>query len=67
MAQLVEHPTFDLGSGHDPRVVGWGPVSGSVLSVESAKDSLSLSLSLSLCPSPPLALSVSNLKKENKF
>ena len=36
MAQLVEHLTLDFVSGHDPRVVGSSPVSGSVLSVEPA-------------------------------
>ena len=35
--------TLDFGSSHDRRVVGSSPVSGSVLSVESAWDSLSLS------------------------
>ena len=54
MAQLVEHLTLDFGSGHDPRVMGSSPMSGSMLSVEPAWDSLSpihsfiLSLSLSL-------------------
>ena len=50
MAQLVDHPTLDFGSGHDLRVMGSSPVLGSVLSVESA------------CPSPsalPPPLSVS--------
>ena len=36
VAQLVERPTSDFGSGHDPRVVGLSPVSGSALSVEPA-------------------------------
>ena len=46
VAQSVEHLTPDFGSGHNPGVVGSSPVSGSVLSVEPAWDSLSL------CPSP---------------
>ena len=29
MAQSVEHPTLDFGSGHDLRVLGWSPESGS--------------------------------------
>lgn len=36
MAQLVEHLTRDFGSGRDFRLVRSSPVSGSVLSVESA-------------------------------
>ncbi|VFV38414.1 g-protein coupled receptor 26 [Lynx pardinus] len=48
VAQSVEHLTLDFGSGHNPGVVGSSPVSGSVLSVEPAWDSLSL------CPSPTL-------------
>ena len=35
-AQLVELPTLDFSSGHDPRVVGSSPVSGSVLGMEPA-------------------------------
>ena len=31
VAQSSEHPTFDFGSGHAPRVVGWSPASGSAL------------------------------------
>ena len=45
-AQSVEHPTLDFSSGHDPRVVGSSPTSGSVLSMEPAWDSPSLSLPL---------------------
>ena len=44
VAQLVEHPTLGFGSDDDLRVVRWSPVSGSMLSRESAWDSLSLSL-----------------------
>ena len=36
MAQLVEHPTLDFSSGHDPRIVGSSPVSGSTLDVGSS-------------------------------
>ena len=36
MAQSVACPTLDLGSGHDPRVVGSSPALGSALSVEPA-------------------------------
>ena len=35
VAQSVEHPTLDFGSGLDPRVLGSSPTSGSVLSMES--------------------------------
>ena len=59
MAQSVERLTLDFSSGHDPRVLGSSPMSGSVLSVEPTWDSLSLFLSLSLSPpslSPPLSL-----------
>ena len=27
VAQWVEYLTLDFGSGHDPRVMGWNPVS----------------------------------------
>ena len=48
MVQSVERPSLDFGSGRDPpMVVGSNPMSGSVLSMEPAWDSLSLSLSLS--------------------
>ena len=59
VAQSVERPTLDFGSGRDPRAVGLSPVLGSVLIVELARDSLSLSL----CPSPQLTCSPS-LKEE---
>ena len=36
VAQSVERPTLDFGSGHDPRVVGSSPASGSVLSMKPA-------------------------------
>ena len=51
--QLVKHPTLGFSSGHDFMVTESSPMSGSVLSAESAWDSLSLS-------APPLlALSLS--------
>ena len=40
VAQSVEHLTLDFGSGHDLRVVRSSPLSGSMLGVESAWDSL---------------------------
>ena len=46
MAQSVEHWTLDFGSGHDLRVMGSSPVSGTVLSVASAWGSVSLPLPL---------------------
>ena len=51
VAQLVERLTLDFGSGHDPRVVRLGPVSGSMFSM----DSLSLPHfpSRALSPPPP--------------
>ena len=36
VAQSVECPTLDFGSGRDLRVVGLSPASGSILSMESA-------------------------------
>ena len=36
VAQLVKHPTLDFGSGHDLRVLGSSPISGPMLSRESA-------------------------------
>ena len=48
MAHSVEHLTLDFGSGHDPRDMGSNPTSGSVLSRESASNSLSPPLRLPL-------------------
>ena len=60
VAQLVESPTFDLGSGHDLRVVVLSPTSGSALGMESAWDSFSPSPSFAAShPPPPRALSLS--------
>ena len=36
VAQSVEHPTLDFGSGHDLRLVKSSPMLGSALSVEPA-------------------------------
>ena len=49
VALSVQRPTFDSGSGHDLRVLGWSPTSGSMLSMESACLSLSLPLLLPMC------------------
>ena len=55
MAQLVEHPTLDFGSGHDLTVHGFKPhVELCADHVEPAWDSLSLPLTAS----PPLVLSL---------
>ena len=40
VVQSTEHLTLEFGSGHDPKVVGSNPVSGSVLNVEPAQNSL---------------------------
>ena len=34
VAQSVECPTLNFGSGHDPRVVGSSPPEGSMLTME---------------------------------
>ena len=44
VAQSVKYPILGFGSGHDLAIVGSSPKPGSVLSSESASDSLSLSL-----------------------
>ena len=41
---MVKCPTLGFGSGHDPRVMGLSPTSGSSLSTQSACDSLTLRL-----------------------
>ena len=51
MAQSFEHPTLDFNSGHDLRVMGSSPVSGSVMPAQSLLGILSLSLS-----APPLLI-----------
>ena len=73
MAQSVENPTLDFSSGHDPRVVGWSPASGSVLSLEPVKTSPSFSVSVTVSlplPVPlsathPRSLSLQNQKNQN--
>ena len=50
MAQSVERPTLDFGSGHDLLVMRLSPVSGSELTAQTLLGILSLSLTL--CPSP---------------
>ena len=59
VAQSVEHLTYDFGSGHDLRVVGWNPVSSFTLSREPAEDSLMIPLPFS----PTLSLSKTKQKK----
>ena len=59
MAQSVEQPTLDLGSGHDLRAMGSNPTLGSTLR------RLLRILSLSLCPSPLLTYSLSLFLKKN--
>ena len=44
VAQSVECLTLDFGSGHDPRVLGSSPVSGSLLGAEPTWDSSSPSV-----------------------
>ena len=46
MAQSVEHPALDFGSGRDLGVVSSRPSSGSTLSAESALNSFSPSPSV---------------------
>ena len=66
---MVKHPTLGFSSGHDLRVKRLSPVTGSVLSMEPAWDSLSLPLpppmSLPLLM-PALCLSFS-LSQKNKI
>ena len=65
LAHLVKCLTLDFGSGHDLRVLGSSPVSGSLLGVEPASNSLSLSLypflALRMC-SPSVSLSLKEKK-----
>ena len=57
MAQSTECLTLDSDSGHNPKVMGWSPESGSTLRVEPAWDSLS--------PSDPLPTAISKIKNNN--
>ena len=52
LAQSVKHPTLDVGSGHDLRVMGPSPCEG--LHARWRGNRLEDSLSFSLCPSVPL-------------
>ena len=54
VAELVKWPTLNFSSGHDLRVLGLSPMSGSTFNGESAWYSLFLSL-----PLPILLLSFS--------
>ena len=70
VAQSVEWPTLDFGSGHDLTVRGFEPCLGlCTMSTEPASDPLSLSLSLSLSVPPLLSLSKINkhLKKQQQI
>ena len=59
MAQLVEHPTLEFGSGHDLMVRGFEPCVGLCTgSAEPCWDSLSPSLSV-----PPLLVLSLSLSK----
>ena len=67
VAQLVECPTLDFGSGHDLRVMRSNPMSGCTLGMESAWGSLSSSPS---APPPTLRTSLHSLSvslKKIKF
>ena len=57
VAQLVEHPTFGLVSGHDLMAYGFEPQVGLLLADQSLLGTLSVSYSL--FPSPTYALSLS--------
>lgn len=63
-AQSVECLTLDFGSGHDLRAVRSSLASGSMLSRESARDSLSPSPSAP--PSPTHTVSLKNKPKQTK-
>ena len=63
VAQSVAHLTLDFGSGHDSRVAGLSPMSGSALSMEPSWDS---PLALPLPLSPACVFSLSPFKLKNK-
>ena len=52
-AEAVELRTLDIGSAHEPSVLGWSPMWGCALTVEPARESFSLSAAL-----PPRSLSL---------
>ena len=62
VAQLVERPTLDFGSGHDVRVMGGSPGSGSAVTPQRLLGILSLPLSLSAPPPLTCLLSLSKGK-----
>ena len=62
VAQSIEHLTLDFSSGHVLTAMRSSPVSGSVLSVKSAWDSLPLSL----CSLPPCACAHTHALSQNK-
>ena len=62
VAKLVQPPILDFCSGHDPRIMGLSPTSGSLLSMEPPWDVLSLSI----CPSSPTCLLCLSKKEESK-
>jgi len=64
VAQSAGHWTLGFSLGHDPRVVGLSPKSGSIPKVESTWESIPLPLPLPL-PAHTLSLS-NNLKKKKK-
>ena len=59
MAQLVKHPTLDLGSGHDLRVCEFKSCIG--LCAYGAESGI-----LSLCSSLAVSKQINKLKKKNK-
>ena len=60
VVQLVEHPTLDLGSGHNLMVCEFEPLIGHLQHVDC------LEFSLPLSGLPPLTLSLSLSKKKSK-
>ena len=63
MAQSVDYLTLDFDSGHDLRVLGSSPMSGSIVSMEFGIASLSPSAPTHahiLSPSLPLSLTLSS-------
>ena len=65
VAQLVTHPTFDFGSGHDLTVCGFEPHIGLCSdSTEPARDPLSPSLSAPPLLVLSLKINKSTLKKD---
>ena len=69
MTQSVKWPTLDFSTGHDLRVLGLSPTSGSTVSRESAGDSLSplpLPLPLAVRALSP-SLKQINLKRKKEL